>query len=458
MSPVRFTINALFCLLLSPPVFLTAQVDVFFDTFTGRTLRFDYYHSGTSTEEYISLDRVRLEGPWSGSRTQLIDQTNRGKYLFEVIDQSSGYVIYSRGYASIYGEWETTGEARDGIWRTFHESQRFPETRVPVLLVLKKRNDEGGFIEIYHQEINPVGRFVDRSPLLSHGTLNTIIENGTPASKVDILFMGDGYTIDDVEQFQIDTGRLVNILFNTEPYRSRRDQFNVRTILPLADQAGISDPRNGVWRNSPLGLSHNALDLDRYVLTYRNTTVREIAAQVPYDILILVSNSPQYGGGGIFNLYAVVAASNDDASYLLIHEFGHAFAGLGDEYYNSDVTYEEFHNPGVEPWEPNITALLDPVNLKWRHLVDVNTPLPTPWDQTAFDQASQQSRPGSTTPWNLLEQEPFFGVVGAFEGASYEAKGLYRPELSCIMFSSAGDHYCQVCTEAIEEIIDLYTQ
>ena len=451
-----------------------------FDTwFTGRTLRFDYYHSGIATEEHISLDQLRLEGPWPGGRTYLVDDSNTGKFLFEVYDEAGGELIYSKGFASIYGEWETTGEAREGMWRSFHESQRFPEPKAPVKLVLNKRQTDGNFAPFYDTVIDPASRFVNRSAVAPAGKIHTLQDNGPTHKKVDLLYLGDGYTKRERIKFRKDAQRMMEYLFKAEPFNSHRGDFNVRAIWVESAESGISNPRQGVWRDNPLGLSYNSFDSDRYVLTYANKAVREVAAQAPYDALVIINNDRKYGGGGIFNLYATAAAHSSQASYLAVHEFGHSFAGLADEYYTSSTAYEDFNPPGVEPWEPNATALLDPENLKWKHLVDEDTPIPTPWDQAAYDEASyayQEKRnrlraegaseeamealfsevKSITKP--MLEGQEYFGKVGAFEGAGYKAKGLYRPQVDCIMFTRNPGCFCKVCSEAIVKVIETHTK
>lgn len=336
----------------------------FDSTFTNKVLRFDYYHSGTAEQEQISLDQFRLENEWPGPRTRLLDDTNLGKYLFEVVEKETNLPIYSRGFSCIYGEWETTAEARQGIWRTFHESQRFPEPRRPSQIVIKKRDLKGKFHEIHSTSLEPQSRFVDRTAVLQNGEVWSLFEHGRPNEKVDILILGDGYTGSELEEFHSDVKRLTQELFTTEPFQGRCADFNVRAIDVHSPESGISNPRGGSWKATPFELSFNAFDLDRYVLTYANKKVREFAAQAPYDALILLFNSPKYGGGGIFNLWSTSAADTGPAAYVFVHEFGHAFAGLGDEYYSSQVAYETFNTPGVEPWEPNITALLDPDRLK----------------------------------------------------------------------------------------------
>lgn len=450
-----------------------------FDTvFTGRSLRFDYYHTGDANEEHIALGKFRLEGEWAGSRLQLLDTTNLGKYRFSVVDAVSHRTLYSRGFASIYGEWETTGEAQE-TWRSFHESQRFPEPRKPVQVVLEKRAETGRFIQIYASRVDPKDRFVDRSEVAPRGEVWSWMANGPAATKVDLLIVGEGYTAGQRDKFQADVDRLASVLFETEPFARRKGDFNVNLLLAPSPLPGISNPRAGTWRDSSFGLSFNAFDSDRYVLTYENHTLREAAAQVPYDAMILLFNDRKYGGGGIFNLWSTCAADSEPAPYLIVHEFGHSFAGLADEYYTSQVSYEDFAPPGVEPWEPNVTALLDPETLKWVDLVEKDTPLPTPWSQEGYDEASYayqgrraelRSQGASEEEMEklfnevkqetgpMLAAEPYFGKVGAFEGAAYQAKGLYRSEADCIMFTRNPKTFCRVCSRAIEKVIDLYSK
>lgn len=447
--------------------------------FTGRTLRFDYFHSGTAKEEHVSLDGLRLEGEWPGSRVHLLDGTNLGKYLFEVVDLATNQAVYSRGFASIYGEWETTGEAAGGVWRTFHESMRFPEPRGKVQLVLKKRAPDGSFREIYSTVADPASRFVDRSPVPPAGEVVTVLENGPAAVKVDLLVLGDGYAATEKGKFEADVRRLADALFAVEPFKRRRGDFNVRALFVPAPASGVTDPRTETWRKTPFGLAYNAFDSERYMLTFENEAIREAAAQAPYDALMLLSNSRKYGGGGIYGLWNTAAVDSAESAYLVIHEFGHSFAGLGDEYYTSQVAYQDFNPPGTEPWEPNVTALLDPERLKWKDLVTSGTPLPTPWNQEAYDktvlayEAKRRELRAKGAPEEAMEAlfeeirkktapmlraEKHFGKVGAFEGASYEAKGLYRPELDCVMFTRNPGGFCQVCSRAIERVIQMYAE
>lgn len=181
-------------------------------------------------------------------------------------------------------------------------------------------------------------------------------------------------------------------MFDVEPFASRMQDFNVRAVNTPAEHSGISRPRAGVFRNTPLGTRYNAFDLERYVLTFDDRAWRDAASVAPYDFVLILVNGREYGGGGIHNLYAITAASSPSAPCLVAHEFGHHFAGLADEYYTGSVAYEDLPGGKVEPWEPNVTALLDPAKLKWRELVLPDTPVPTPWNKAAFENRHRETQ------------------------------------------------------------------
>ncbi len=450
----------------------------FDEDFTGATLRVDYTHAGTAQEEHFALDGARIEGPWPGSRTQTLDTTNLGKYLVEVADLTTNRLLYSRGFASIYGEWETTGEATKGVWRALREAVRVPEPRTPFQLRLRKRQQDQAFREVWSVTIDPASRFVDRPPV-PELRVRGIVESGDPAVKVDLAVLGDGYSAAKMEKFLADTLRLVDALFAIEPFASHREDFNVWAVETPAARDGVTRPRIGAFRDTPLGTRYNTFDTERYVMTLDDRAWRDAAAAAPYDFVLILVNEQQYGGGGVFNLYSTAAVDSAYAPYLVVHEFGHHFAGLADEYYTSPVSYEDLPGPQVEPWEPNVTALADPQRLKWGDLVAAGTPLPTPWTKEEFETHSRQfqaqraelraaraeecqlealfdaERAAFT---KLLGEQEHAGKVGAFEGAAYEAQGLYRPTTDCIMFTRDEVGFCPVCRRAIERVIDLYAR
>jgi len=440
------------------------------------TMRLDYYHTGNATQELFSLDRIVIEPlTWPGDMSKSIDDTNLGKYFFEVREQKTQRVLYSRGFASIYGEWETTDEAK-AMMRTFSESLRFPAPSVPVEVVLKKRDVKNGWRDIWSIPVDPADIFIDRAKMTAPARLIPIQKMGEPATKVDFLILGDGYTARELKKFEGDARRLTEVLFATSPFKEHRKDFNVWALCPPAAQSGISRPSTGIYRNSPLGATYDAFGSERYVLTFDNHALRNVAQFAPYEFIEILANNRTYGGGGIFNLYSTVAVDNAYANYVFVHEFGHHFAGLADEYYTSSVAYAPA-TERVEPWEPNATALLDSATLKWADLVSPDTPIPTPWNKEAFETYSREiqkrrtqlrkdKRPESemealfreerTHEDAMFAQEKYKGRVGAFEGAIYESRGYYRPEVDCIMFTRT-NHFCAVCRRAIERIIELYS-
>jgi hypothetical protein len=440
-----------------------------------RTLRVDYFHSGSASEERFAFDGAVLEGDWAGpdAGPRWLDDTNLGKYLFEVRDPRTQRLLYSRGFASIFGEWETTPEAR-AEWRTFHESLRFPEPDAPVQVLLKKRDRQNLFREIWSLRLDPRGPEVDRSSLADAPRHWAVMQNGPPREKVDLLLMGDGYTAAEMDKWHADARRLAETLFAVSPFRERRADFNVWAVDTPAAESGAARRSDDVHRRSPLRAAYDAFGSERYVLSFDNRRVREAAAAAPYEFVEIVLNDRKYGGGGIHNLFATVSADNASTPYVFVHEFGHHFAGLADEYYTSEVAYAT-GGERLEPWEPNVSA--DPRAAKWADLVPDGTPLPTPWPKDEFErrqkdvQARRRALRAQKAPEERLEalfrEERDFttrllgahahaGRVGAFEGALYEVTGYYRPQSDCIMFTRDEVGFCAVCRRAIERVIDLY--
>ncbi len=442
------------------------------------TMRVDYYHTGSATAEHFSLDRVVVEPlGWPGDPSKTIDTTLRGKYWFEVIDEATKKVLYSRGFASMFGEWETTAEAKV-MNRTFSESFRFPSVDKPARIVLKKRDAKNAFQDIWTTRVDPADKFIMRAgALASAGPLIKLHERGDPATKLDLLILGDGYTAVERAKFVRDAKRLVAVLFSTSPFKERENDINVWGLAPVSTDSGISQPSDHLYKRTAIGATYDTFDSERYVLTERNRAFRDLAANAPYDVVEILTNSQKYGGGGIYNLYSTVAADSQWAPYIFVHEFGHHLAGLADEYYTSDVAYLPPAEK-IEPWEPNVTALLDPLKLKWRDLVQPGTPLPTPWPKDEFEnfqkvgQEKRRALRAAHRPEKemnalfdeelarstaLLNGPALKGKVGAYEGANYEAKGYYRPQSDCIMFTRDAVGFCAVCRRALNETLDLYS-
>ncbi|MCB0750377.1 MAG: peptidase M64, partial [Ignavibacteriae bacterium] len=299
------------------------------------------------------------------------------------------------------------------------------------------------------------------------------------------------YTAEEKEKYLNDLKRFTNIFKKQEPFKSYINNLNVYGIFKASEESGVDEPRANIYKNTTLNATFNSLGSERYLLTEDNKTLRDLASHVPYDAIYIMVNHKRYGGGGIYNWSCTFTADNQFQEYLFIHEFGHSFAGLADEYYTSDVAYNDFYKPTLEPVEPNVTALLDPENLKWKKLLTSGIELPTPWEKEEFDKTDyewQKQRremndkiaelKRSNADKNLIiqaEQEYIvkdkersdivdqylkncanYGKVGAFEGAGYLQNGLYLPMIDCIMFSKGEKPFCKVCEEAIIKVIEHY--
>lgn len=442
-----------------------------------RTLRVDFFHTGDATRELFSLDRLVVEPtPWPGNPRRPLDDTGLGNYFFEVRDTATSALLYSRGFSSIFGEWEDTAGAKERV-RTFEESLRFPLPASKVEVTLKKRSRGKPFTPVWTFNVDPLSQDIDTTSPPAPGLLLRLMVNGPPADKVDLLLLCDGYTAAQRANFERDARRLMAILFATSPFKERQRDFNVWGLCAPSMAPGISRPSTGIHRRSRVGATYDAFGSERYILTFDNRSFRDVASFAPYDFVEVVVNEQTYGGGGIFGLYATVAAKSLWAPYVFVHEFGHHFAGLADEYFTSESALL----PAVgrpEPWEPNVTALADPATLKWKDLVTPGTPLPTPWKKQPFEKRDgelqalrkriraekrpeqemdalfQQTKSEMT---ELLGSDTYARAVGAFEGAMYESTGYFRPQEDCIMFLRNDVPFCRVCQHALSQVIDLYS-
>ncbi len=407
---------------------LKAQYDVYF---TDQQLRIDYYIYGNADTCHYALDRYVKESTWGGTRKQLVDSLGYGDYMFEVLLHDSDIVIYSRGYCNLFGEWQSTAEAQN-ITKGFSESIIMPFPKEIVDVVFYRRNYDGVFIEMMRLVVDPDNYFIQEIPRHQYSVLN--IHGDLPAEKaVDIVILPDGYSESEMGKFIIDCNYFTECLFSYEPYKSYQDRFNIKAIMVPSEDSGISIPGENVWKNTAVGCSFYTFDSERYCLSFNNQAIRNLAGMIPYDQIYILANTTKYGGGGIYNFHCVSSTNDDLSSDVIIHEFGHGFAGLADEYYYDETSYEGFYNLSVEPWEPNITTLVD-FDKKWKDMIKKKTPVPTP------------------------EENKYIDEIGVFEGGGYEPKGMYRPKTDCLMKTFNGDKFCEVCQRAIEKMILYYTE
>ena len=465
-----------------------ADLAAFERSFEDATLRVDYHHGGNGSTEFAVWDRsVRQPGIWAGSRVHLIDPLAVGRTVVAIHDAESGDLLFTRRSDSYFAEYRTTAPAAAGVERIYHASALIPFPKRKVRFSVSVRQRDRTERTLLTREIDPAQPGAISDEPLAPGVV--VVEShlgGDSHSRVDLAIVGEGYTRAEEAKFRADLARFTAIMLGQEPYKSRRDRFNIRGVWLASNQSGADEPARGVWRDTAVGTRFDSLGSERYLLTEDNRALRAIAAHVPYDSVYVMVNSPRYGGGGIYNLFCTFTTDNPWSPYVFLHEFGHSFAALADEYYSSNVAYTDFFPQGVEPIEPNITALLDPAKLKWADLVRPGTPVPTPWAQTDFDAAEvayQRRREelndaitaatragGRVEPLQAeseaaarahvasvdarIKHSPLAGQVGAFEGAGYTAHGLYRPALDCIMFSRGDKPFCPVCRRAIEQSID----
>jgi hypothetical protein len=441
-----------------------------------RTWRLDFYQTGGPGIEAYSFDRLVVEPlAWPDNRASDVDPRLTGNYRYEVLD-AAGRVIFARGYDPAFAEWLTTAESKQ-LRRTFSDSLRFPAVTGKAVVVLKQRDPQGAYKEVWRHPIDPADPFIDRSSTPKQQVIE-VEKHGDSPVKVDILLLGDGYTAADCQRtFRTHARRAADALFALEPFKTRRNDFNIWGLCPPAAQSGIASPSRGLYRRTPAGAAYDAFGSERYILTFENRAWRDVAAWAPYEYVTILTNGDTYGGGGLYNVYSTAAAGNDFADYLFVHEFAHHFAGLADEYYTSPVAYEPPERI-VEPWPANVTASSDAARVKWRDLLAAGVPVPTPWPKEQFEAMSKdfqsrrariraEKRPESDmtrlfreeleAETKLLSSAEHSGRVGVFQGANYDAKAFYRPQVDCIMFTRNKVPFCRVCQRALAEVIDRHT-
>lgn len=416
----------LFLIIFTVNTFSQSDFGSFFE---DKSLRIDYIHAGNASEDTYFLKELREEPYWGGSLVNLIDTFNLGKYKVELIDKASGKLIYSRHYASLFSEWQTTDEAKK-ITKAFEESVIAPYPKKPVIVKFYTRDRRNTLHEKYSVEIDPADYFILKDRRMTFDTMK-VHYTGDHHKKVDIVILAEGYTEDDMGKFESDCEKFKDYLFNSSPYKERKNDFNIWAVKVLSGEAGTDIPKPGVYRNTALGSSFFTFDVDRYLMTESFFAVKDAASNVPYDQIFILVNSSKYGGGAIYNHYSVCINNNQSEEYIFVHEFGHGFASLADEYYTSEVAYNEFYPLDIEPLEANVTTLVE-FDKKWKNMIAEGTPVPTPAG---------------------LEYE---NIVGAFEGGGYAAKGIFRPRMDCTMKSISVDNFCPVCSKALSDMIDFY--
>lgn len=399
--------------------------------FTDKVLRFDFMLAGNYQKTVVYPVGMKEETFWAGSFNNLTDTFNYGNFKYEVFDSADNTLIYSRGFCTLFQEWQTTAEAKS-IEKSFYEVATMPWPKNKIRFVLNLRERNGSFSKLYETNIDPADYFIrNEKPVEARSA--KIYDSGDPHECVDLAFVAEGYKADEMGKFRDDVRKMADLLFAEPPFSDYKNKINIWAVEAVSEDSGTDIPGEKIYENTVLNSSFYTFDLDRYLTTQDIKAVNDYAAVVPHDNIIVLINSTKYGGGGVYNYYSGTTSGNSLSGKVFIHEFGHGFAGLADEYYSSAVAYDEFYPLNVEPWEPNITTMVN-FDSKWKKLISKDTPVPTP------------------------PEEKYKNVTGLFEGGGYSAKGIYRPEFDCRMKSNSSKGYCSVCREAVKKMIEFYTK
>lgn len=410
---------------------LLSQSVKYDDYFKQERLRFDFYFTGNVDTFIITPKEYILEPYWSGSRVNILDTFLYDQMVLKVYDSISNKLVYSAGFSHLFKEWQTTAEAklRSG---SYVGSLIMPFPKNCIRLEIYDRNEKQEFVKIFSDYLAPNSVKIVRDQPLQVTVFNQYAQS-TPQKSVDIAVLAEGYSKDDSMKFVKDFNRFKDVFFSWEPYDKYESLINLYGVLAFSQNSGTDNPNDSIWVNTVLNSSFNTFGSDRYLTIPDISRARDIAGSVPYDHIVIMINSDKYGGGGIYNEFACFTSDNELMSYLFHHEFGHSFAGLADEYYSSSVAYEEFINTSYEPPQTNITTMVN-FNRKWAGMIADTIPIPTP------------------------DNEDYDDVVGVFEGASYQAKGIYRPMRDCTMKSKTKNNFCTVCKSIIEKMILFYSK
>lgn len=419
----------LFVLLLCFVINNNAQIK-FDDYFDDQTLRFDFYHTGNKTAEAISFDKLVREGQWSGSKKNLIDNFGYGNYFLKVFDAASNQLIYSKGFSTLYQEWQTTEESKSTT-RSFSGSVILPFPKNNIRIEIYKRDRKNNFEKKFEYTVDTKNYFIISERIKPFDNFK-VHYSGDPSTKLDIVFIPEGYSQAEMEKFYNDCEKFSGYLFDYSPFKENKDKINIWGIEAPSAESGTDIPGKNIWKQTLINSRFYTFDSERYLMTADYHTVRDVAANAPYDQIFIMVNTSKYGGGAIYNFYSMTCVDDKAANQVFVHEFAHGLAGLADEYGN-DNTYQDMYPTDVEPWEPNLTTMVN-FESKWKNLLEPDTPIPTP------------------------AEEKYKNKIGVFEGGGYVAKGVYRPTFNSLMNSFKSNEFNQVCKNVLQNIINHYAE
>lgn len=410
---------------------VSASAADFDSIFADSTLRVDYTLAGNSTESHVFLNRQHKSAGWYGRRHNLAQLPYEGNGVITVTDSLSGDTIFRTSFSTLFKEWQETDEAGKTA-RSFENTFLIPLPRKAAKVTIELLGNRHEVTAANSHIYSPADILVSKGVPSSPSPYSYIHKGGDPRDAIDVAILAEGYTESERDSFMADAGKAVEAIFSHEPFASHRDDFNFVAVWTPSTDQGMSVPRNGDWKETAFGSHYDTFYSDRYLTTPNVCTIHDKLQCVPYEHIIILANSPVYGGGGIYNSYTLTTSKNANFRPVVVHEFGHSFGGLADEYFYPGDEMSTLYPDGVEPWEPNITTLTD-FATKWQSIIPEGTPIPTPSADAG--------------------QYP----VGVYEGGGYRSKGVYRPADRCRMRDNEWPAFCPACQRALDRLIRFYT-
>ena len=403
-----------------------------------RTLRVDYIFSGTDRSQEISLDEMLCFDGWAGRSVNLTEAPLKGNGQISLTDLATGEILYRQSFSTLFQEWQTTEEATR-LRKSFENVFLLPMPTEKAVVKVELYDFRGGVSASLSHVVDPSDVLI-RQIYPQPAEHQYILKSGDSKDCIDVAVVAEGYTAQEKELFYEDARKAVEAILAHKPFGDYKDRFNFVAVALESEDSGVSVPGEGEWKKTALSSHFNTFYMDRYLTTLRLKNMHDKLCGVPYEHIVILANTDTYGGGGIFNSYTLTTAHHRAFEPVVVHEFGHSFAGLADEYYYDDQ-FVEYYYPDCEPWEQNITTMFDFAS-KWNDMLPRTIAIPTDVPQTEI--------------WN----EDGNGIpllVGLYEGAGYQSKGVYRPYPDCRMKTNSPKAFCPVCQRAISRIIEFYT-
>ena len=404
----------------------------FEDYFEDQTLRLDYTLSGNHSEQVISLAGMKQTPGWYGRRVNLSKLALEGNGQLFVTDTLGRDTLYCQSFSTLFQEWQTYEEATQ-LWRSFEHTMLIPMPKQDVDVTLRLTDTHRRERARLTHRVRTSDILVERLGSKGIEPWRYVRRGSFQGHCINVAIVAEGYTEEEMDTFLSDCQATIDALQAREPFKSELERFNFIAVCAPSEESGVSIPHKGLWLRTALGSHFDTFYTARYLTTLRIWQLHNMMAGIPYEHIIILANTDMYGGGGIYNNFVLSAAHNESANPVVVHEFGHSFGGLADEYFYDDA-FETSYPDDTEPWEPNITTLVD-FNSKWKDMLKRKTPIPTKPDG-----------------------KDVYTKVGVYEGAGYQSKGVYRPVQECCMKVNQAPGFCPVCERAIRRIIRYHTE